>query len=401
MATIDLGCPPSLTDPTGYFAPWFTRGDAHRHEEPRGWAVIGHQQVAAAFREPETLSADRVTVLERVAEQRPEEFGLVVELLSGWMIFRDPPVHTRLRVPVRSTFTNRRISGLEPLVEEIVERAFDRLDADGDGVGDLTAHVARPVPALVIGALLGLDDHERHRLRAWSDDLATIVFSTRPSETPSAGAVRAARSFHRFFGELVDRARDAGDDSLVARIAALDDTFSRTELVGMCTMLLFAGHETTTSLIQQMTAVLLECPELADELRAPGADLHRAVDEFLRVYGPARTMVRKVAVDHERAGVPMEAGQTVLLSIAAANHDRRAVDHPERFDLSRDPNPHLSFGWGLHHCLGAQLARMEAAVFLRVLLRRFPVLEAAGEVPPLTGAVMGFHRGPVRLRLRP
>lgn len=396
----DLGCTASIVDPAGYFAPWFERGAIHRHRRPRGWAVIGHEAVASAFKDSETLSADRVSVLERVAARRSEEFRLVVDLLSGWMIFRDPPVHTRLRVPVRSAFTHRRVSDLAGLIEDIVERAFDELaDTAVSGAGDLTRHVARPVPALVIGALLGVDDDDRHRLQGWSDDLAALVFSTSPSETPPAGVIRASRAFHEFFGRLVDESTRGGEDTLVARIAALDTSFSRTELVGLCTMLLFAGHETTTSLIQQMTALLLERPALAEQLRREGADLDLAVDEFLRCYGPARTMVRKVAVPHERGGARLETGETVLLSIAAANHDPRTVRDPWLLDLERDPNPHLGFGWGLHHCLGAQLARLEASTFLRVLLRRFADLQPAGDVPPLSGAVMGFGRGPIRLRL--
>ncbi len=397
---LDLGSAGSITDPTAYFGPWFELGDVHPHRSPRGWAVIGHQAVTDAFRDSDMLSADRITVLERVASQRSEEFQLVVDLLRGWMIFRDPPMHTRLRVPVRSAFTHRRVSGLAGMVESIVDEAIDdMLDHAADGVADLTEHVARPVPALVVGALLGVDRTERPRLQTWSDDLAALVFSTRPSETPPAGVVRAARAFHDFFGRLVDDAQGQDDDSLVARIAALDTSFSRTELIGLCTMLLFAGHETTTSLIQQMAALLLERPDLAEALRAPDIDLERAVDEFLRCYGPARTMVRKVSVAHERSGVTLEAGETVLLSIAAANHDPRVFERPEELDLARDPNPHLGFGWGLHHCLGAQLARLEATTFLRRLLDRFAELRPAGEIPPLVGAVMGFGRGPVRLRV--
>lgn len=397
---LNLGSAASVADPSSYFAPWYERGDVHPHAAPRGWAVTGHEAVAAAFKDSETLSADRITVLERVAARHAEDFRLVVELLSGWMIFRDPPLHTRLRVPVRSAFSHRRVSGLSALVEEIVERAFDDLVEHAvDGAGDLTSRVARPVPALAIGALLGIEDTDRHRLQGWSDDLAAIVFSLRPSSTPPDGVVRVARAFHEFFGRLVDGARAADDDSLLARIAALDTSFSHTELVGLATMLLFAGHETTTSLIQQMTALLMERPELAAVLRSSDADLDAAVDEFLRCYGPARTMVRKAAIDHERGGVELPAGATVLLSIAAANHDPRAVEDPARLDLGRDPNPHLSFGWGLHHCLGAQLARLEATTFLRVLLRRFPDVDSAGPVPPLDGEVMGFRRGPIHIRV--
>jgi len=394
-AAIDLGTPAAIADPAGTFGPLLAAGEVHRHGRPRGWAVLGHAAVAEAFRDAELLSADRVSVLERVAARRGEELRLVVELLSGWMIFRDPPEHTRLRVPVRDAFTHRRVQGLAGLVEEVVERAFDDLEASPDG--DLTATVAKPVPALVIGALLGLPPAERPLLQAWSDDLAAIVFSLDPGATVPGPVVWAARAFHDLFGRLVDDPPD--DDGLVARIGRSVAGFSRTELVGMCTMLLFAGHETTTTLIQNATALLLERPELAEQLRSPDADLGLAVDELLRVQGPARTMVRKARVDHERAGVAMRAGDTVLLSIAAANHDPRVFAQPGRIDPARDPNPHLAFGWGLHHCLGAQLARLEAATFLRVLLRRIPELRPRGPVPPLVGGVLGAGRGPIHVEV--
>lgn len=396
MGTLDLADPASITDPAGYFAPWFERGDVHWSEHHRAWVVIGHEALSEAFRDAHTLSADRITVLDRVAADRPAAFATVVELLSGWMIFRDPPVHTRLRLPVRSAFTTRRVADLGPLVDEIVDDAIATMRAASvGGALDLTQHVSRPVPALVIGALLGVDPSDRPLLQHWSDDLASIVFSLSPRATPPDAAIRAAEAFQEFFGDLVVRA--GHDDSLIGRIAELDDTFAAEELVGMCTMLLFAGHETTTSLIQNQTALLLERPDLEAALRADDALIETAIDEFLRVQGPARTMVRKVTADHERSGRQLRAGDRVYLAIAAANHDPRVFDRAERIDLTRAPNPHMSFGWGLHHCLGAALARREAASVLRALLRTFPTLEPHGPIPPLRGATMGFHRGPVRL----
>ena len=211
--------------------------------------------------------------------------------------------------------------------------------------------------------------------------------------------MQAAHAFREFFGALVTDRRQGDDDSLIARIASLGTDFDLAELVGMCTMLLFAGHETTTSLIQNVVASLLERPDLAARLRAEPEIVPTAVDEFLRVQGPARTMVRKVAQPHERAGHPLEPGQTVYLCIAAANHDPRVFVEPGRFDPCRDPNPHLGFGWGLHHCLGAQLARAETVAVITRLLDRLPELRPAGAVPPLTGATMGFQRGTIRLEV--
>ena len=396
---LDLGSAASIVDPAGTFAPWFERGDVHPSTDPRGVAVIGHAAVADAFRDTETLSADRVTVLERVAADRPDDFAEVVSLLSSWMIFRDPPVHTRLREPVRAAFTPRRTADLAATVEAVLSRAFDDLfaaAASGDGTASLTEHVHAPVPALVIGALLGVPDQERAQLQAWSDALASIVFSLRPSATPSAPVVAAARAFRALFGRLIDEPVDP--DGLLAHLVASDTDLDRDQLIGTATMLLFAGHETTTNLLQQTAATLLERPDLTDALRAPGAAPDLAVEELLRTLGPARTMVRKARIDHDRAGVPIEAGTTVLLSITAANHDPRVFDDPGRFDPNRSPNPHLGFGWGLHHCLGAALARLEGVAYLRALLDRIPQLTAGAPVPPLGGGTMGFTRGPIRIR---
>lgn len=405
--TIDLDSRESVVDPAGYFGRHLEHGDVQWSDLHRSWVVLGHQAVSDAFRDAEALSADRVSVLERVASDRPDAFRVVVELLSGWMIFRDPPIHTRLRVPVRSAFTTRRVHELGPLVDQIVGEAFDSMvdAADGD-TADLTAHVARPVPALVIGALLDVAPEDRPQLQQWSDALAGIVFSLSPAATPADGVVTAAEAFRDFFAPLVqdsmDGRNDESDESdgLVAKIARLGDDFDTTELIGMCTMLLFAGHETTTSLIQAITATLLERPDLERRLRDQPVLVDTAVEEIMRVQGPARTMVRKARTDHHRSGHEIAAGDRIMLAIAAANHDPRVFDEPAELDIARHPNPHLGFGWGLHHCLGAQLARAEATSFLRQLLERFDHLEPAGDIPPLEGAALGFRRGTIRLRVR-
>jgi cytochrome P450 len=170
--------------------------------------------------------------------------------------------------------------------------------------------------------------------------------------------------------------------------------------VGACTLLLFGGHETTTNLIDNALGILLERPELAEQLRSDPELWAPAVEEFMRVIGPARSMVRKVATPHTRAGCELAPQDTVLLSIAAANHDESVFSAPAEIDLAREPNPHLGFGWGPHFCLGANLARLEARVALQTLLERFPRLRAAEPVAPLTGATLGFGRRLLVTRLR-
>ncbi len=169
-------------------------------------------------------------------------------------------------------------------------------------------------------------------------------------------------------------------------------SLSPLELVGACTLLLFGGHETTTNLIDNALALLLERPELAHMLRVHPERWDTAVEELMRVVGPARTMARKVAVAHERAGRSLAPGQTVFLAIAAANHDPDVFEDPDEVDFGRTPNPHMGFGWGPHYCLGANLAKLEARIALQTLLERFPKLRPAKPIAPLGGATMGYAR---------
>ncbi|MFV0525921.1 MAG: cytochrome P450 [Acidimicrobiales bacterium] len=395
---IDLESPASIRRPAEYFDTVRGDGPVQWSDAHHAWLVIDHAEVAAAFRDASTLSADRVGPLERVADQRPEAFQRVVELLRGWMVFHDPPRHTELRHPVRSAFSPRRVDGLSGLVAGVVDDVVGRLPDRGEI--EVRRDFAAPLPAQVIAAVLGVDGDDRHRFQAWSDDLATVVFATTPSSVPTDQAVRAAATFAEFWqGHIARERRDPSGTMLTALVDGAGDRLTPLELVGACTLLLFAGHETTTSLLSNAMGLFMERPELLAQLRAhPEADA-AAVEELLRVLGPTRTMFRKAVTDHERGGRPIRAGQTVGLAMCAANHDPAVFDRPGEVDLARDPNPHLTFGWGLHHCLGAHLARLEARLALRALLDRYDRIEPAGPVPPITGTVLGYAREPVRVRV--
>lgn len=210
----------------------------------------------------------------------------------------------------------------------------------------------------------------------------------------------AAREFMAFFTQHIERERREPGDSLLGYVVrAQGDRLEEIELVGLCTLLLFGGHETTTLLINSL-GLLLERPDLREWLDRHAEGWETAVEEFMRVGGPARTMPRKVRVEHERGGHVLRAGDTVFLCIAAANHDPAVFAAPGEVNLARDPNPQLGFGWGLHHCLGANLARLEARIALQMLLERFPRMAPAGVVPPVRGSVMGFGRRPLPAALR-
>lgn len=394
---LDLACDAAVRDPAGYFAAARGHGDVQWSDVHRAWVMLSHAEVESGFRDSENLSADRTGSFARAAAGRSEAFGRAVQLLSGWMNFRDPPVHTRLRQPVKAAFTPRAVSSLEAQVQAIVDDALDGLD---DGVADLQAQFAHPVPATVIGAILGADPADRHRFQGWSDDIARLVFAMNPGQSPEEPVTRAAAEFVAYFTRLTERERHTPTSSVLSAIVNSDiGELSEMELVGACTLLLFGGHETTTTLLTNTLALLLEHSDLQEWLRAHPEGMETAVEEFLRVAGPARSMPRKVLHRHQRGGQTLEPGQNVFLAIVAANHDPGVFANPGEVNLQRDPNPHLGFGWGLHVCLGANLARLEARVALNTLLARYRSIEPAAPVPAVRASAMGFGRRPVLVRL--
>ena len=394
MTDIDLNDPASIDDPYSYWSRYRDMGPVQWSDAHRAWVVLGHVELSEAFRDGRLLSADRVTPLERVAAHRPSSFAKVVELLGGWMVFRDPPLHTHLRDPMRNVFTPRRVATLEEMVSQVVDEIVDGLDA----VIDVREDFAGPLPAWVIAAVLGVEATERDRFQGWSDDLATIVFATDPHTTAPEQATAAAGEFSDFFQRLIERERAEPSETLMtALVNGAGDRLSDLELVGACTLILFAGHETTTSLLMNTMGLLATRPDLVEALRV--GELDTALEELLRVLGPTRSMYRKVAVAHERGGQALAVDDNVLLCVAAANHDPDVFDEPGRLKLNRDPNPHLTFGWGLHHCLGAHLARLEARLALKALLRRYRTFEPVGPVPPIEGTVISSIQQPLRVKL--
>ena len=394
MTDIDLNDPASIDDPNSYWSRYRDMGPVQWSDAHRAWVVLGHVELSEAFRDGRLLSADRVTPLERVAAHRPSSFAKVVELLGGWMVFRDPPLHTHLRDPMRNVFTPRRVATLEEMVSQVVDEIVDGLDA----VIDVREDFAGPLPAWVIAAVLGVEATERDRFQGWSDDLATIVFATDPHTTAPEQATAAAGEFSDFFQRLIERERAEPSETLMtALVNGAGDRLSDLELVGACTLILFAGHETTTSLLMNTMGLLATRPDLVEALRV--GELDTALEELLRVLGPTRSMYRKVAVAHERGGQALAVDDNVLLCVAAANHDPDVFDEPGRLKLNRDPNPHLTFGWGLHHCLGAHLARLEARLALKALLRRYRTFEPVGPVPPIEGTVISSIQQPLRVEL--
>jgi cytochrome P450 len=350
-------------------------------ERHRAWLITGHPELSEAFRDLR-LSTERMDGFRaRLTGTRAEALAAAVELLDGWMLFHEPPTHTRLRQPLNRSFTPRAVARLRPRIQDIADRLADDLVTSGGG--DLVEAFTHPLPSAVIAELFGVPSELDPWLAAWSAKFGVVVFgaTNRPDYEEVARA--AGEEFTGTIGELMDRYRRHPEDNLLSLLLATEgrrDGLSTTEIIGACSLLLFAGHDTTSSLLGSATAALLDHPDQAEAMRSGQVDLDRAVEELLRFEAPAKAMMRTVATEHDRHGHHFEVGQSVFFTILAANRDPRVFDQPDRLDLGRHPNPHLAFGFGHHFCLGAALARLEAQVALPTLLRRAPDLRITGPV---------------------
>jgi hypothetical protein len=341
-----------------------------RDEAPVYWierlgffALSRYADVLAALRDPATFSSAHGLFL----DQDPEAF------LPN-MQSTDPPRHDGLRKLALDAFTTRRVAALEARMRGIVRELLDGFA--GRGACDLASELAWPFPATVICELLGVPSADRERFRGWSYDLATGARRGDGSNLAAASAVCD------YFGELLAERRRVPRDDLVSALVAArleGQALGEEDLRGFCFLLVVAGHETTTNLLGNGFLLLAERPELRKELAADPSLIPGAVEEFLRYESPVQGLSRTVVREVELHGAKLRPGDKVHLLFAAANRDERAFERPDALEIRREPNPHLAFGHGVHFCLGAKLARLEAQVALEELLRRIPDFELACE----------------------
>jgi cytochrome P450 len=323
--------------------------------------------------------------------------GAFVDWTRRNIVMVDPPVHTRLRNLVNRAFTPRRVEQLHDVIAATAHSLCDEAAAAG-GV-ELVHDWARRLPLHVIVEMLGVPSVDADRMGDWTEALSAAAGV--PDPAARVAGDRAMEEFNAYVAEQVaERRRRPGRDLLTALVEAEEEQGERLdgdELIAMVVQLLFAGHETTRNLIGNLVFRLLEHPDQLARLRADRGLLPGAVEESLR-YDPPIFFTSRIALEaHERVGVPLARGQLIVLFLTAAGFDPDLVADPHRFDVTREPLRHLAFGWGIHHCLGANLARLEARFAVDVLLDRFPVIEASG--PPSQWTAWTPLRGRERLDL--
>ncbi|MCC8428440.1 cytochrome P450 [Reyranella aquatilis] len=400
----DLGNPATNANPFPEFARLRAEDPVHWSSAMKAWIITRHADVKQVALNRQ-ISADRLTPFFKTnAEYQRGSIDSLVRYLNHWMVFRDPPDHTRLRRLFNKAFTPTSVSNLRPGIEGIVAHLIDGMEAKarrGETV-DYIADFAYPLPASVIMDLLGVPRADLERVKIWSDDIALFIGTAQVAGNKYLRAEAGAKAMADYFlGLIAARTAEPRDDMISNLLLARDDREALTtdEIIGTCILLLFAGHETTTNLIGNGFLYAMRNRDQWERLVSDTSLAESAVEEFLRYDGPSGALARVAGADIEMGGRTIRQGQRVFAFMNAANRDPEAFADPERFDIGREPNAHLTFGHGIHFCLGAPLARLEAQIATTRLAERLPGIRLSGGDPEWHDSLIlrGVKRLPVQL----
>lgn len=374
----NLVCDDAVRDPYAFFGRLREMAPIHWNTRHKAWVLTTHELVTAALRNG-SLTADRMEPF-RASVMRQTNSAAVDEtfrILANWMVFLDPPNHTRLRRLVSRIFAPPVVRAQTADIQEVVGSLIADLP-EGRPV-DFIAEFAAPLPAIVIAKMLGVPPQDRILFKEWSDQLTSLVFGAYDNPDRFHQAARGMLDLRDYLLGMIEKFEAAPEENLISLLLEQEDgdSLSRDELISTCTLLLFGGHETTTNLITNGLLALLDFPDQMDDLRRNPDIMPMALEEITRFDGPARSMVRLVKENHEFGGVEMKAGERVFLVNPSANRDPVVFDDPDTLDLRRNPTGHIGYGFGLHYCLGAPLARLEADLALSAVLREFGLISMA------------------------
>jgi len=361
-----------------------------RARDPVHWNFLSHAWVFSRHRDIDAILRDHT----RFSNDSRQRQGVNLAELSASapggpsMLFLDPPDHTRLRALVQQAFTPRALEALTPRIRQIAANLLDQI-ADPSAF-EVMETLARPLPMIVMAELLGVPTRDLAQFRTWSHLRARLLEPTITARERQL-ATQAAYELDAYFLGLIEQRRAAPQDDLISALVAAEaagDQLSHDELLVMLRLLLVAGNETTTNLIGNGLLALLRHPEQLDILRSDPSLIAGAVDELLRYDSPVQVAGRTATQDIELRDRSIRKGQGIILLLGSANRDPEAFDHPDRLDVTRHGPNMLSFSRGIHHCLGAPLARLEARILFETLLERFPELRLLTTDPPFSDNIV-------------
>ncbi|WP_416984344.1 cytochrome P450 [Streptomyces sp. T028] len=373
--------PAFLADPYPAYAELRERGRVIHYAPTDQWLVPHHADVSALLRDRRLgrTYQHRFTHEDFGRTAPPAEHEPFHTLNDHGLLDLEAPDHTRIRRLVSKAFTPRTVERLTPYVRQLAGELVGRLVEAGGG--DLLSEVAEPLPVAVIAEMLGIPEADRAPLRPWSADICGM-YELNPSEDTAAKAVRASVEFSAYLRELIAaRRKEPGDDLISGLIAAHDegDRLTEQEMISTAVLLLNAGHEATVNATVNGWNALFHNPEQLAALRADHSLVPTAVEELMRYDTPLQLFERWVLDEIEIDGTTIPRGAEIAMLFGSANHDPEVFEHPERLDLTRTENPHISFSAGIHYCIGAPLARIELAASMTALLEKAPTLALAEE----------------------
>jgi|DewCreStandDraft_5_1066085.scaffolds.fasta_scaffold01940_2 cytochrome P450 len=377
----DLMAPEVIRDPHTYYARLRETDPVHWNERWKGWIITRYDDVVRLLRDHERFSSDRMASF--IAELSPadrDRYHVLIEILSSWFVFRDPPFHTRFRLLTNKAFTPMSVERLRPRVRQIIHGLLDRVAERGHM--EFIRDYAFPLPVTVICEYLGVPAEDHERLKEWSDETTQIFFMRINDPNRRDRAQKGVQALTEYFYPLIhERKRHPRDDFITALVHAEErgDLLSEDEVATVCALLMLAGHETTTNALANGLLALLRNRDQWERLRADPSLARTAVEELLRYDGVVKAMLRWAKEDVEVGGKTIKEGDRILLSLFGANRDPAKFPEPDRLDVARHPNPHVAFGHGIHLCLGAPLARLELHESFIALSQRFPDMRLAVE----------------------
>lgn len=379
--TDDLTDPEVIDRPYEYFGRLRETEPVYWNETWGGWIVTRYEDVRRCLQDDEHLSVE-------VEADRLRDSSLDIpqtkEMFPKWIIYLDPPDHTKLRRIIGEAFNPEMVSNQRAEVEDVTQSLIADMQQQSPGEVELIDEFAHPLPVHVICKIMGLPLADGENLGDWSTNIGLTLFHYYDAENRHERTEESIKEFTDYLQGVVERRKADPKDDLISYLLEAEadgETLTEDEVVATAVLLLFAGHETTTKLLANGVLELLRHPEQMELLREDPSLAPKAVEEILRYQGTSKSLTRGVVKDFELQGKQIEAGDRILLSQAAANRDPRQFDEPETFDITRGSMDHLGFGHGTHHCLGAPLARLETRVAFPALVQAFPDMElAAGDI---------------------